>query len=323
MALAIIGVVFSHSNHDFGWSFFNRLTAIGYGGVDIFFFLSGFGLFYSSLKKTSAIQFYKKRILRILPAYLLVMLIKDLCAHTLSFSFFLEASTLGFWLPWLHWPYFAWFIPSIMMFYLVFPLFIKFFHRHPIYATLAGILLGCLLSTIYTYTFTFVYPKAYNALMLFTSRIPIFCIGVFLGYLTSNKSKEILAKRIMIVSIPLFAIGFFTLNVLMDHYDYVTLRNYGLLYYPFILIVPGFCILAGWIMSLQWLPDFIRKALIPIGKTTLETYLIHGTLFTFVSWVTYILQCPLRLSYLIIIASSLCAGYLIHYVIEYIESKIH
>ncbi|WP_308859946.1 acyltransferase family protein [Lactobacillus delbrueckii] len=45
---------------------------IGSTGVDFFLFLSGMGLFYSLTKNDDICQFYKKRLVRILPAYLLV-----------------------------------------------------------------------------------------------------------------------------------------------------------------------------------------------------------------------------------------------------------
>ena len=51
MGAAILWVVLFHAGFQFRGVFFDTVQAIGYGGVDIFFLLSGIGLYYS-LKKS-------------------------------------------------------------------------------------------------------------------------------------------------------------------------------------------------------------------------------------------------------------------------------
>lgn len=56
------------------WLPFKSIFNHGYIGVDIFFFLSAYGLCHS-FEKSTIIQFLKKRALRILPTYILFLIV--------------------------------------------------------------------------------------------------------------------------------------------------------------------------------------------------------------------------------------------------------
>lgn len=59
----------------------NTFKEIGYAGVDVFLFLSGFGLMTGMMKNNHDIlTFYKKRMLRILPAYWIATSAALVCA---------------------------------------------------------------------------------------------------------------------------------------------------------------------------------------------------------------------------------------------------
>ena len=73
MGLATIWVSLFHFRCVMGVSPFGLFDAMGYGGVDIFLFLSGFGLYVGY--KNDIKYFYKRRFLRIYPTYILVILI--------------------------------------------------------------------------------------------------------------------------------------------------------------------------------------------------------------------------------------------------------
>ena len=71
MGFAILWIFLFHSNiyiPEF-LAPFKFVKAIGYSGVDIFFLLSGLGLSFSISKNTSLVQFYKKRLKRIIPTF--------------------------------------------------------------------------------------------------------------------------------------------------------------------------------------------------------------------------------------------------------------
>lgn len=74
MGFAIVLILFHHSSFlgvEISNSTLVGLRAIGACGVDIFLILSSFGLTYSLNKCSQIESFYKKRILRILPSFLL------------------------------------------------------------------------------------------------------------------------------------------------------------------------------------------------------------------------------------------------------------
>lgn len=69
MGMAILWVVLFHSKLQLG-GILDTVQTIGYGGVDIFFLLSGIGLYYSLRKSEKLLPFYGRRARRIFPAYL-------------------------------------------------------------------------------------------------------------------------------------------------------------------------------------------------------------------------------------------------------------
>ena len=67
MGIAIIMIVLFHVALPRSSAFFG-LKRMGNMGVDIFFFLSGIGLWFAWTKRPELLHFYRRRLLRILPA---------------------------------------------------------------------------------------------------------------------------------------------------------------------------------------------------------------------------------------------------------------
>jgi len=67
--IAILWVVFFHAQLGLDGIWY-QIQRIGYGGVDIFFFLSGFGLYHSLEKDADLGRYLRRRGERLLPAYL-------------------------------------------------------------------------------------------------------------------------------------------------------------------------------------------------------------------------------------------------------------
>ena len=98
------------------------IAQYGYAGVDIFLFVSGFGLFISLEKDNNLLNYYRKRLLRILPTYYILGFITNLLlTHDDILMFLFRYSTIGFWIGK---EYAEWFIPSIILLYILAP-FIK------------------------------------------------------------------------------------------------------------------------------------------------------------------------------------------------------
>lgn len=100
MGFAILWVMYFHIPLKFateiGW-FTHR---IGFYGVDIFLFLSGLGVYFSLMKRPNVLRFYKARLVRILPAYVIVACVSYCLlrldkASALDFSIIYRASDIG------------------------------------------------------------------------------------------------------------------------------------------------------------------------------------------------------------------------------------
>lgn len=103
MGLAILWVVLYHSTMNASSvPAVGTLQAYGYGGVDVFLLVSGLGLYYAYRGNVSTATFYKRRLQRILPTYLPVVLLFCLLYWGIGEMSFTEVllnlTTLSFWL---------------------------------------------------------------------------------------------------------------------------------------------------------------------------------------------------------------------------------
>lgn len=203
MALAIMFVVVYHYKcwiGGFPW-YIGSILKFGYIGVDIFFFLSGFGLA-CSFQKNNIRQFYKNRVIKILPCYFLygVILLLNIAFQGGMFTWFdvlYKFSTLEY--TFRHGGI-DWFMCAIIQLYLLFPLI--FFLVKKIR------LLGVMFIFIVVYAVTIAYNFHWTHLAML-QRIPMFVMGVYC-YVFRNKTKEI--KYLVLFSF----ICFFALCVFAD-----------------------------------------------------------------------------------------------------------
>ena len=125
MGIAMLSIMLFHQGWIYGWNpFFAFFHFFGNWGVDIFFFVSGFGLYYSLSKDGNIASFYKRRLLRLLPICLVCGLFRYIVDHILPVGVggyptgVHEVSSN--WMTILSWD--RWFIPVIMVYYLLMPL---------------------------------------------------------------------------------------------------------------------------------------------------------------------------------------------------------
>lgn len=167
---------------------------IGYVGVDIFLFLSGFGLTYS-YKKNNLLSFYKHRLIRLYPLYLICVCVIyfindkwnliDLFYNLLTIGFYIDNGINRF----------DWYVESLFTLYIIFPLFF-------IYSKLKlfGVLL--LLSVISIILYVIEMPWWYDC---FISRIPIFLLGIVCARFKLTLNKIIILTIIgIILFLPCF-----------------------------------------------------------------------------------------------------------------------
>lgn len=125
MGIAALAVIACHFHSYLASRIAGRLLGEGFIGVDIFIFCSGFGLVTSWRKSDGIIEFYRKRIKKILPTFLIITAIVLLfCTYlgTVDYDFkdwLLVLTGLGYWMG--TDTFFEWYTPAILMLYLIFP----------------------------------------------------------------------------------------------------------------------------------------------------------------------------------------------------------
>lgn len=270
MGCAILWVVLFHSKPFFPDStFFSFIESIGYGGVDIFLFLSGFGLYHSLHKNDSLKTFYKKRALRILPYYLPIVVaysIYVIIRFNLSpIILIYNITTVSFWIN-LGFYKFDWYIPGLLTLYIITPFYFRLFKRNPIIATFLIVVAALLLSYLITYT-------RISYLLIFSIRIPIYFIGFLIGYYSLKNTK--INTQAILLQIFLGIIGIYGLYMISDiiHNTPSIAWKYGLFWYPFILITFPLLLLLSSVLSLSSKNKY--PILFFLGTYSLVIYLLH------------------------------------------------
>lgn len=320
MAFAILGVLFVHSGIRVPNGMLDFTIQTGYGGVDLFFFLSGFGLFYSCKKDGRCLNFWLKRLKRIMPAYVVCILISQLMTRgRINWThLWQDCLFVGYWIPQLKWHFFAWFMSGIMGLYLVFPLFYKAFRRYPAGATLHGALAGLFFAGVYSYYFLILHPNGCNAFIHLFARTPLFFLGTYFAYLYDKEKSGTfqISSTLLLTLLVLPFVGYKVFGVVTNMgLNYNQLRNSGCSFYPFLLIVPGASIAAGYILC--HCPRIARRILGWIGNSTLEAYLLLGAVFSFQNKFIALAGGSDIAGRLIMIAACIVIACLLHYAIQY------
>lgn len=201
MGAAMLFVILFHVSLPRSDAFFG-LRRMGNIGVDIFLFLSGIGLWFSWMKETLQAplfkgvngfatrlkHFYKRRFLRIYPAWLIMaslFYVPDYLGPRKFSQTFVDllGDVLINWDFWLYDELTFWYVPSIMMLYLFAPFYMALIDRHPVYKWLPVVMvMWCILVQWVTPI-----HQAVGHLEIFWSRVPIFFIGINMGEMVRRK----------------------------------------------------------------------------------------------------------------------------------------
>lgn len=257
MGFAIVWIFLLHSAIGYEFSGITKYTLKhGWAGVDIFIFLSSFGLCYS-LQKNPLKKFYKNRVLRILPCWFIVLVLVHIAGVVISPHFpglnfnyphtfkdtFYWYSGLGYYFNGCH---YEWYVPSILLFYALIPLVIKLDTK-----IIWILLVICtLMAGILTYF------KIAHHIHFSYQRVMCFMLGVlfYRHNLTNDLKRFYIASGIgTIVMIPV-CMSFHLPDVFV--YEFAT---------PFIVL------LLAQILRLQYV-NYIFSFL---GAISLELYLVH------------------------------------------------
>lgn len=283
MGIAMLFIILFHVSLPRSDWFFG-LRRLGNIGVDMFLFLSGVGLWFSWVRRSSSGQpfwgryrsFMAKRLWRIYPAWLIMAslyYIPDyLCpelvghgGHSTSVVDLIGDIVIN-WDFWLHDELTFWYIPATMMLYVFAPLYMELIHRHPIYRWLpVAMITWCILVAYVTPI-----HNAVGHLEIFWSRVPIFFIGINMGEMVRQK-RTVDGQGIWLI-ILLFLMSFLSSLFLeqVRHGEFPLFLE-RLLYIP--LTVTSILLLNR---VLRRTPQRILSMLSFVGALSLEAYLIHS-----------------------------------------------
>ncbi len=300
--LAILMVIFSHIGYflDSGNSFLYPFSVAGGVGVNIFLFLSGFGLTLSALKSHhSVLGFYIKRLKRVyFPMWLFLTAVLLIDFFVLKVSYPTQTivnSFIGYFpnaeiYDSINSP--LWYFSFIVFYYLIFPL--VFFKKNPLVSVLLVLLISLFVLKIEL-------PVVPDVFKLYKLHFLAFPIGMFFAILESGRFKvsslvksthpvlKIILSILLLASISYTAInsGVGERTMIEQFISLITMISFIFI----VLLLPfksGFLALLGIysyeVYLIQW-PilyryDFIYKYL-PAWISTL----LYLALFLGISWV--------------------------------------
>lgn len=328
MGMAILWVVLFHSKLQLH-GILDTVQTIGYGGVDIFFLLSGIGLYYSLQKSDQLLPFYGRRARRIFPAYFpfivvwLIYMIQtsewrtDIILKVIAGNLFMTGWLSGIGAQ------FNWYVQVIFWVYLAAPLFYRLIVSLTKRWQKGLLLVWAVLLGIAFWTD--------NNLLMGVSRLPVFLVGMLWAQEESLHAKKdgIREKNtdrsfwkngaalslLFVTGMAVLLVCYFTLP------DYVV-WGFGIWWYPFLLIVPGMCFLLGLVFEGMDRIKGVRLLLKPvklIGEASFEIYLLHIAAFDILPGY---LGVSSNKRWLALMAASVAAGVLYHLLVEAVMKGI-
>ncbi len=236
-------------------------------GVEIFVFLSGMGLYFSFEKNNNLAQFYKKRYLRILPAYIIVAsvfwAIKDFKFKGVGIEgYFQDITFYSFFTNGVHT---IWFILLMLVLYAVFPLIFKLLDNKNRNMWLIFML-------ILTYGFPIMLYNidiaSYNNISIAITRIPLFVIGCYFGK-RIKQGDEIASSKVFIFVIIALFLKYCRVYLKLD--SYIDRYFDGIYSLGLIIIITCAVMVFGKSAKINSVWRFF-------GKYSLEIYIIHVTM---------------------------------------------
>ena len=252
MALAILMILCYHTKGAWPETALKKAAGFFYGGVDIFFFTSGIGCFFSCSRDRDPVGFLRRRAGRILPVYLPFILVWILIqARDGGIGFTAALANLfgvqGFTAVS---PSFNWYVSGMWLSYLLTPWLAPL-------AESCGTRLKA--------------AAAVLALLLFSA--------AFWGdnELIISGRRKALTKAELALLLGLMPVG---AAIIWESPRFFPdlIWSHGIAWYPMLLIAPGLCILTAAVSA--WLEGWkpgraINRALGFLGGLTFEIYLTH------------------------------------------------
>ena len=281
-----------------GEGFFKRII---YFSVDIFFFVSGFGLSHVG-KITSVKTFYYRRLRRIVFPFLLIGIFTGFTKGWTFKQFLFAVTGTGFWTETIY--YFLWFIPAILTLYLLFPLYKHFLSsaKHPVSFTVIILEMWLLFAMIGS---DIIREDFYG----FLNRIPIFLLGATLAELEARHIAT--PFSVPVCTVTLF-VGLY-LSYRTNYTDMFLLVPVSNCCIPNILITLSLCPLFSLLMEKLNTVNLFRRFFKFLGTFSLELYCVQ-------EWLASLILEPVRallppfFTNIVILPLMILAGYLLAYI---------
>ncbi len=251
---------------------FYSLHKCGNVGVDMFLFLSGIGLWFSWSKSQLLGQFYRRRLLRLYPAWLIMAMLfyipNYLYAPHGGYSpniYHLIANIAVGWSFWRVDDLTFWFVPAIMALYLCAPFYMQLIRKYPSCRWMPVVFLVWMVMVQYM---PFVHSSV-GHVEIFWSRVPIFLLGINCGqWVMDGKRME---PQALWLTLLLFVMSLAMCMELEQHW-----RGHFPLFIERLVYIP----LSATAMLLlcelfEHTPSLILRGLAFVGGVSLELYLIH------------------------------------------------
>lgn len=275
MGIAIIGVVLFHST--FPVEYYSLLGFIkhnGYGGVEVFFLLSGFGIYFAINKINSTKEFYKKRALRILPYYLPIVFIYSILCVSVGYwkveYMIYNMLTIGFWMQLGFSAIFDWYIPALIVTYLITPWFFSLYKKNKCTAMILFAVFPFLLILFNNWVADF----GIRYLTLFLYRVPLYFIGFAIADFWKNHKDYKFSRfnTILLLAILIGAlVGMSHLYCTTPDWKSFT-KNGREMLFCFAIVFPS-CMFVAYILSL--FKNYRYPILTFFGTYTLTIYIFH------------------------------------------------
>ena len=264
--LAILWVVFFHAQLGLNGLLY-EVQRIGYGGVDVFFFLSGFGLYHSLERDADPGRYLRRRAARLLPAYLpfcLLWLTVMLPAFRLGAAASVRVAMSNlFMIGFLSGSpqYINWYTGGLLLSLLLAPLFHAIVKPGKRYWLRAAALLAALAAAGLSY----IGDDRYMAV----SRLPVFALGMIAAGCPLPEKK----RRLLLPGMAVFAAALGALYLCLHRYPEM-LNAYAMYWHPFVVIAPALCVGFGALFALA--PVRLLKPLKSLGEASFEIFLFNA-----------------------------------------------